>query len=139
MTRGRRRLAAMGAGSEEQAPAGPQAQAPGLLACFIYFEDLFIFIGKVDYRKEERQRGRSSIRWFTPQVAAMPGAEPIQSQEPGTSYQVSHAGAGSQGFGPSSTTFPGHRQGSGWEVGLPGLELAPIWDPGHIQGEDFSH
>ena len=39
-------------------------------------------------------------------------------------------GAGSKGFGPSSTAFPGHKQGAGWDVGLLGLELAPIWDPG---------
>ena len=30
------------------------------------------------------------------------------------------AGAGSQSFGPSSTAFLGHRQGAGWEAGLPG-------------------
>ena len=43
---------------------------------------------------------------------------------------VSHAGAGSQGFGPSLIAFPGHKQGAGWEVELLGLEPAPIWDPG---------
>jgi len=32
--------------------------------------------------------------------------------------------AGSQGFGPSLIAFSGHKQGAGWEVGLPGLELA---------------
>ena len=45
-------------------------------------------------------------------------------------FHVSHVGAGSQSFGPSSTAFPGHRQGAGWEVELPGLELVPIWDLG---------
>ena len=39
-------------------------------------------------------------------------------------------GAGSQGFGPSSTTFPGHKQGAGWEVELTGLEQVPMWAPG---------
>ena len=48
-------------------------------------------------------------------------------------FWVSHAGAGSQSFGPSSTAFPGHRQGAGREAGLPGLELAPIWDPGRAR------
>ena len=43
---------------------------------------------------------------------------------------VSHTGAGSLSFGPSLTAFPGHKQGVGWEAELPGLELAPIWDPG---------
>ena len=39
-------------------------------------------------------------------------------------------GAESQGFEPSSTAFPGHKQGAGWEMELQGLELVPIWDPG---------
>ena len=30
-------------------------------------------------------------------------------------FRVSHAGAGSQGLGPSSTAFPGRRQGAGWQ------------------------
>ena len=41
--------------------------------------------------------------------------------KPGTSifFQVSHVGAGSQGLGPFSTAFPGHKQGAGWEVEQP--------------------
>ena len=38
--------------------------------------------------------------------------------------------AGSQGLGPFSIALPGHKQGAGWEVELPGLEPAPIQDPG---------
>ena len=45
-------------------------------------------------------------------------------------FQVSHMGAGSQGFGLFSAAFPGHKQGAGWEAGLLGLEPAPVWDPG---------
>ena len=52
---------------------------------FLFFLNLSIFIGKSDIREEERQRGRSSVRWFTPQVSTTAGAEPIQSQEPGVS------------------------------------------------------
>lgn len=37
---------------------------------------------------------------------------------------------GFQGSGPSLHAFPGHKQGTWWEAGLPGLELAPIWDSG---------
>ena len=37
-------------------------------------------------------------------------------------------GAGSQDFGPSLTAFPGHKQGTGWEVEQPGCEPAPVWD-----------
>ena len=55
----------------------------------------FIYIGKEDFT--ERQEDL-----FTPQVAARAGAEPIQSR---SLFRVSHAGAGSQGFGPSSTAF----------------------------------
>ena len=40
-----------------------------------------------------------------------------------------HRCAGSQGFGLSSTAFPSHNQGAGWEVVLPGLEPAAVWDP----------
>nr|XP_051678770.1 kelch domain-containing protein 1 isoform X3 [Oryctolagus cuniculus] len=36
-------------------------------------------------RKRERERERSSIHWFTPQMAATAGAGTVRSQEPGTS------------------------------------------------------
>ena len=36
-----------------------------------------------------------------------------------------HMGVGSQGFGPSSTAFPGYRQGTGREV----KQLGAILDP----------
>ena len=39
-------------------------------------------------------------------------------------------GAESQGFGPSSTAFPGHKQGAGWEAGSLALEQVTIWDSG---------
>ena len=44
-------------------------------------------------------------------------------------FWVSHMGARSQSFGPTSTAFTGHRQGAGWEVELLGLEPPLIWDP----------
>ena len=46
----------------------------------IYFYYLFLLERRI-YR-EERQRGRSSVRWFTPQVSATSNAMPIWSQEP---------------------------------------------------------
>ena len=52
--------------------------------------------------------------------------------------QVSHAGAGIQDFGPSSTAFPGHKQGAEWEEELPGLESAPIWDPGAFKARTLA-
>ena len=42
---------------------------------------------------------------------------------------VSHAGAGSQDFGPSSSAFLGHKHGAGWEMEHLGYELASTWDP----------
>ena len=48
--------------------------------------------------------------------------------------QVSHMGAGSHGFGPSSTAFPSHKQGAGWEVELLGHEVVSIWDPSTCKG-----
>lgn len=56
-------------------------------------------------------------------------AELILRQEPGSHFQVSHAGAESQGFGPSSTGFLGHEQGAEWELEQPGHELTPKWNP----------
>ena len=53
-------------------------------------------------------------------------------------FGVSHVGAGSQGFGPSSTAFPGHKQKTGWEVGPPGLEPAYIWDPGALKAKTLA-
>ena len=41
-------------------------------------------------------------------------------------------GAGSQGFGPSSTAFLGHKQGAGWEVEQLGHEPVPVWDAGTL-------
>ena len=52
---------------------------------------------------------------------------------PWSLLQVSHTGSESQGFGPSLTAFPGHRQRAGWEVELPGLEQMPILDPSRFK------
>ena len=43
-----------------------------------------------------------------------------------------------QGFGPSSTTLPGHRQGAGWEVELPGWKPISIWDPGAFRASTLA-
>ena len=67
-------------------------------------------------------------------MAAMARAEPVRSQE---LFRVSHTDARSQGFGPSSTAFPGHNQGAGWEVEQLIYEPMPIWDPGTCKA-DFS-
>ena len=62
---------------------------------------------------------------------------PIQSQEleplPGLPVD-----AGSQGFEPFLTAFPGHKQGAGWEARSLGLELDPIWDPGMFKARTLA-
>ena len=93
---------------------------------------LFTFIGKSDIQEEESQRGRSFIRWFTPQATAMAGAEPIQSKEPGAS-SGSPTQVETQGLGLSLTAFPGHKQGAKWEVGPQGYESVPMWDPALVR------
>ena len=91
------------------------------------FKDLFYFYWKVRYteRRKDKEEDLLSIDSL-PQVAATAGAEPIRSKE---LLRASHKGAGSQSFGPSSTAFPSHKQGVGWEAWLLGLEPVPIWDP----------
>ena len=91
---------------------------------FLFFLKIYLFIRKSDIQRggetvDIQEKERSSIWWFTPQVSATVNAMLIRSQDPGTSH----------GLGPSSTAFPGHKQGAGWEVELLVLEPAPIWDP----------
>ena len=57
--------------------------APLRRALIYFFKDLFLLESQI-YR-EERERGRSSVLWFTPQEAAMARTAPNRSQEPGAS------------------------------------------------------
>ena len=82
--------------------------------------------------KSDIQRGGETERKiFCPMIhsPSEPQRSELSELESRSLFQVSHTGAGSQSFRPSSTAFPGHRQGAGREVGPPGLEPAPIWDP----------
>ena len=87
---------------------------------FFFFKICFIFIRKSDRRGETERKifclmiyfPRGCNSWSCADLK--PGARNL--------LQVSHTGAESQGSGLSSTAFPGHRQGAGWEAGLPGLE-----------------
>ena len=90
----------------------------------IYF--YYFFIGKADI-----QRGETERKIFHPMIHSPSERKgPILCRSEARSlFRVSHAGAGSQSFGPSSTAFPGHRQGPGREAGLP----VPIWDPGRAR------
>ena len=94
----------------------------------------FILTGKAD-----RQRGETERKIFRPmihsQVRATADAMPIRSQ---SLFRVFHTGAGSQSLGPSSTVFPGHRQGAGWDAGPRDQNRHPDGIPG-MQGEDPNH
>ena len=98
----------------------------------IFFKDLFLlfFIGKADIQREETER-----KIFHPMIHSPSERNgPILCRSKARSlFRVSHAGAGSQSFGPSLTAFPGHRQEAGREAGPLGLEPAPIWDPGRAR------
>ena len=95
-----------------------------------FFKDLFFiifFIGKADI-----QRGETERKIFRPMIhsPSEPQRLMLCRSEARSLFKVSHEGAGSPSFGLSLTAFPGHKQGAGWEEGPPGLEPAPIWDPG---------
>ena len=68
----------------------------------------------------------------------MAGAALSQKPEAKNLLQVSHMGTGYQSIHSSSTVFPGLKQGAGWEAELPGLEQAPIWDPGIFKAKTLA-
>ena len=95
----------------------------------IFLKVYFIFVGKVDIQTGET--GRSSVWWFTPQVSAKADAMQVQSQE---HRQVQ---------GPKALGHPGLlSQATSRELdgkqGLPGLELAPTWDPVTFKGKTLT-
>ena len=100
-----------------------------------FFKDLFYSYWKGGYTKRKDRKEdllcNESLHKRPQQL------EPSQSKARSL-FQVSHLSTGSQGFGPSSTAFPGHKQGAGWEVVLPGLEPVPIWDPGSLKSSTLS-
>ena len=65
------------------------------------------------------QRGETERKIFRPMIHSPSERNgPVLCQSEARSlFWVSRTGAGSQGFGPSSTAFPGHKQGAGWEAG----------------------
>ena len=81
--------------------------------------------------KSDIQRGETERKIFCPVIHSPSEQNGWYFANLGTRnlFRVSHTGAGSQSFRPSSTAFPGHKQGVGWEVGLLGLEPDPTWDP----------
>ena len=94
----------------------------------IYF--YYFFIGKADIQRGETERNIFRSMVHSPSERNGPI---LCRSEARSLFRVSHAGAGSQSFGLSSSAFPGHRQGAGREAGLPGLEPALIWDPGRAR------
>ena len=96
-----------------------------------FWKDLFLlfFHWKGGYT-EQRQRGRSSVRWFTPQVSAMADAMPIQSQEPLPGLP---RGCRVPKLWAVLDCFPGPQTGSWKGSRAAGIEPAPIWDPGRAR------
>ena len=93
----------------------------------IYF--YYFFIGKTDIQRRETEK-----KIFCPMIHSPSERNGrCYADQSRSLFRVSHVGAGSQSLGPSSTAFPGHRQGAGKEAGLLGLEPAPIWDPGRAR------
>ena len=97
-----------------------------ILLTFNFFRLIYFYWkGILDLKRE----GETERKTFHPRVHSPIGCTIQRWADPKPGFssfsQVFHMGAGSQGFGPSSTAFPDHKQGAGWEVGLPGLELAP--------------
>ena len=92
----------------------------------------FLFIRFIYFYCKGRLTGETKRNIFHlpvhSQVAKMAGDELIQVQEPGVRkfFQAFHVGAGSQGFEPSSTGFPGHKHDPGREVEQRGHELVRI-------------
>ena len=105
---------------------------------YLFILQIYLFIGKSDI-----QRGGETRRnIICPMVHSSSDCNGWSwaDLKPGARnfFQVSHVGAGFQGFGLSSTAFPGHKQGARWELRLPGLDLASIWDLGAFKGRTLA-
>lgn len=72
---------------------------------------LYIYL-KGGFTEARRDKEKSFIHWFIPQMATIARAE----QGARSILWVFQMGAGTQGLGPSSTAFPRHKQGAGLEV-----------------------
>ena len=79
-------------------------------------------------RFTERRKGREKD---LPSAGSLPKwpQQPKLRWSESRNIWVFHAGTGFQGFGPSSSIFPGHKQGAGREVEHLGYKPAPLWDP----------
>lgn len=89
----------------------------------------FVFILYAALQREGEKESLSSVG-LLPQMITMDGAKVIRNQE----LLGPLAGTVSQGLGPSSSDFPGHKQGGGWEVELPGHQPMHIWEAIAIGG-----
>ena len=116
----------LGAGSHQAPAVGVTGRGKAWLTSFSFLRFIY-FYWKGSYtdrrdREEDLPSDDSLPKW--------PQRLELSQSETRSLFWVSHAGARSQGFAPSSTTFPGHRQGAERAVGDLGYEPASKWDPG---------
>ena len=102
---------------------------------------MYLFYWKGRYI--ERRRDREEDLPSDASLPKQPQWLELSQFESRSLFWVSCAGAGSQSFGLSSTAFPGHKQGAGWEVEPLGLKQATgiktHMGSQHVQDEDFNH
>lgn len=77
------------------------------------------------YKERVREWGRSSITWFTLQMASQAGAKLNQYEARNKEFLPSLPSAWFQGLRSSSTAFTGYRQGAGSEAEQSGLVMVP--------------
>ena len=110
-----------------------------VLKLFIFFFMIYFyyfFIGKADIQRGETERKIFHTMFHSPSERNGPM---LCRSEARSLFQVSHAGAGSQSFGLSSTAFPGHRQGAGREAGLAGIRTGAHMGSRACKARTFNH
>ena len=107
------------------------------LLLLLFLKMYFIFHYKVRYTQRRIYREEDLLSSDSPSgcngrcyADLKPGARNF--------FQVSHVSTGAQGPGPSSTAFPGHKRGTGWEAGLLGLEPAAICYTGTCKARNLT-
>lgn len=91
------------------------------------FKKTFFFIWQRNYKEKKRERERSCICWFAPQLSPMVAFNDLM---PGAMkfYNISSLSAMGQGLDSFLAIFPSHLQVIGSALEILGLQPAVIWD-----------